>query len=731
VPTPTESKPWQRLRGKVAPKVWVAPRTGVDPRNQGQWPDVSQRIVSYLENNVLSKPWRDALALLAPVMFARRFEMTSVFNKLSTLHSRFGRLFEALGLARMEDWNATKHIPMYLKAEILPDDTPGARRRFWTDYNAASKAMAYWLMGLPEKRRAAYERFTLPVVPPFFVEGLTRDREIVERQQKTRKVETGAVVPKFIAIRSEAHLRFNRVVRLRRAYRDAMQNLGPEPGFPVTFSYDEGGDKERGIPPQERLWFRIWDRRSFVQAHAETYYWRTVSYARTGVGAFAADLNKPFLEFLRAERLVGDAPAAGFWFSDLLKLGVVGQRPQYGSPENMKCKRAWLASWGYAHRPFRSDVAALMTWPRAEMTFMACAQSRCEGVLLPVESIYAGALFGLMAIDLFTTTGARINEVMQICLTEDCIVRLKMPAPPGAADQSDRLRYVLRLVPKGEKTNIPKDYFIGEQTKRLLVKVAQMLAEHYRLEPGQALPSVHFHAHNGRAHRFGSAPYLFQYSGGHMSGETISSCLRFLLHGVLFKTCEGKLVVLKSHLLRHAFATHVVQVEKIPIDVVGAWLHQKDLATTDYYSKPTESMVAEAADVYLARVAAQIDVDKAVLRSPQELQQIYEEARGRAGTLADVIGGQCVSHGYCAAKFACVGCAGKVPDPAKRGQVEKHKQWASLQVVYATKEGLLPEAERMKQLMRDCESELTEMDLIESYHKDEDRDVHIHVEPSA
>jgi hypothetical protein len=142
-------------------------------------------------------------------------------------------------------------------------------------------------------------------------------------------------------------------------------------------------------------------------------------------------------------------------------------------------------------------------------------------------------------------------------------------------------------------------------------------------------------------------------------------------------------------------------------------------------------MVAEAADVYLARVAAQIDVDKAVLRSPQELQQIYEEARGRAGTLADVIGGQCVSHGYCAAKFACVGCAGKVPDPAKRGQVEKHKQWASLQVVYATKEGLLPEAERMKQLMRDCESELTEMDLIESYHKDEDRDVHIHVEPSA
>ena len=206
--------------------------------------------------------------------------------------------------------------------------------------------------------------------------------------------------------------------------------------------------------------------------------------------------------------------------------------------------------------------------------------------------------------------------------------------------------------------------------------------------------------------------------------------MRFLLHGMVFRTREGKVVVLKAHLLRHAFATHAVQVEKIPIDVVGAWLHQKNLTITDYYSKPTESMVAEASDLFLSRVAAQINVSEAVLRSPDELQRLYEEARGKAGTLADVIGGQCVSHGYCAAKFACVGCAGKVPDPAKRYQIEKHKQWASLQVDYATQEGLLPEAERMKQLIRDCDNELAEMDLIESYRRDERREVNIQIQPS-
>jgi len=71
------------------------------------------------------------------------------------------------------------------------------------------------------------------------------------------------------------------------------------------------------------------------------------------------------------------------------------------------------------------------------------------------------------------------------------------------------------------------------------------------------------------------------------------------------------------------------------------------------------------------------------------------------------------------------------PDPAKRYQIEKHKQWASLQVDYATMEGLRPEAERMKQLVRDCDNELAEMDLIESYQRDERREVSIRIEPAG
>ena len=125
--------------------------------------------------------------------------------------------------------------------------------------------------------------------------------------------------------------------------------------------------------------------------------------------------------------------------------------------------------------------------------------------------------------------------------------------------------------PKGRKPILPQDYFIGAETKRLLVRVAQMLGEHYQLQPGEALPTVDFSAvQRPRPAGSGRQPYLFQYGRRHLSDHTITSCMRFLLHGMVFRTREGKVVVLKAHLLRHAFATHAVQVEKIPIDVVGA-----------------------------------------------------------------------------------------------------------------------------------------------------------------
>lgn len=712
----------------IACQVLRAPKT--------RWDEVDPRIVAYLEKNVVGYAWFNHLALAAAVLTARRRDARTVLDVVQVVHSRLRSLFPALGLQTLEQWRPEAHILAYLKGEVLQDHTQTQRKDFWGRYHSASKHVFQWLQALPEPERDTYRAWAFPTLDPTQVWGLTKTNQLLRAQQDARKAETDAVVPQFANIRAEAHLRYNRLVRLRRAYQQALQVVQDSPSaLPYSFSYDEGEDQERNVPAQERLHFRIWDRQSFVQAHADRYHPQTLKNVAWGKRGFAPARNGFFLEFVKAERLVDNVPPEGWWFAEILQRGLLGSKAKSGTTEEVSDKQKWLRTWGYgvegdtaSVRPFDSRTAGVLSWPKSDGQFMSEAQTRAEGVLIPVEPLYAAASLGLLALDIFTTTGMRINEAMQIRLTQDCFVRLAIPAPPEARDQSARVRWVFRLIPKGERQDLPQDYFIGEETKRLLVKVARMLAEHYGLQAGEPLPSVPFDPTHGRAHRFGAAPYLFQYNRRHLTDEAITACMRFLVHGMVFRTKTGEPVVLKAHLLRHAMATHAVQVEKIPVDVVGAWLKQKNLDVTNYYSKPTASMVGAAADQFLARVAAHVQVGEAVRRSPAELQAAFQDARGKAGTLAQVVGGHCVSHGFCAAKFACVGCAGKVPDPAFRGQLERHKAWALIQVDFALQEGLLPEVERMKQLVRDCEAELQEMNQIESFRRDEERAVSIRVE---
>src|SRR6266542_4259384 len=72
---------WECLRGKIAAEILVAPKTGGDPYNAGDWPSVPLRVVDYLERNIV------------------------------VLHTRFKALFQALELEEMVDWDATQYIP--------------------------------------------------------------------------------------------------------------------------------------------------------------------------------------------------------------------------------------------------------------------------------------------------------------------------------------------------------------------------------------------------------------------------------------------------------------------------------------------------------------------------------------------------------------------------------------------------------------------------------------------
>ncbi len=309
----------------------------------------------------------------------------------------------------------------------------------------------------------------------------------------------------------------------------------------------------------------------------------------------------------------------------------------------------------------------------------------------------------------------------------ECLVRLVDDPPPGARDQSLRIRYLLRLLPKGERTDTRHNYGIGKETVRLIEKTAQMLCEHYKLKTGEPLPRVTFDPDHHRSHRFDvtPAPYVFQYNSRHLRDHAINACLRFLMHGMVFQTSEGTPVILKAHLLRHTFATYAVQVEGLPLDLVAEWLKQKNLDVTRYYSQKTQQMIADEHASFVARLATQINVREAILRSPEEIQKQAESARKRVGLLVPVCGGDCTLDVYCPNQFDCIHCPAKAPDPEKRHQVEEKRQWAEERLTYYEREGLVLEAEKMRQLIRACDLEIKEMEQIVAYRKDEIRVIQI------
>jgi integrase len=412
---------------------------------------------------------------------------------------------------------------------------------------------------------------------------------------------------------------------------------------PVAFSYEE-------THPSQRIHVRLWDRRSFVLGHADQYSSGTRWEARCQIRAFCPERMTYFLEVVGTELLddgsSGPVPERFLWFGDVLHYDVLSEGPCLGTPEEIERKQAYLHSWGYESelrcKPFSSGIAGLLAWPYEHANFLRKAQARAQGPLVLVEPLFAAATFGLAALDFFTTTGARMNELLQVRLTPDCLYTMVVEGTP---------RLLVRLIPKGMTR--AAEYVVGPETRRHFERVALILQEHYGLQAGETLPAVAFCQHHGRVALFPDhQPYLFQYGGQHLSPTAITACLRFLCHGLVFQAVEGKTVVLKAHLLRHVFATHIHHVEQVPLDIVAVLLHQKNTRVTGYYAAPSWHQVMASADAVLDRFATHLgSLDDAFMRAPAELQRQYEEAKERVGTLAKVPGGACTCHGQCPVSF--------------------------------------------------------------------------------
>ncbi len=699
---------WQQFQDTVDPFLLTAPKVS--------WDQVERKFMNYLNMKVAGRPWCNHLALFLGVATCyAKLDAQSIKTRMYSMHCRLESLFASYQLTDFAEWDPVEHLTRYMN-DPQGTDSLETRNDFLRSYTAVVRTLQVYLQALPAAMRARYTLWVLPPLPAGLRAQIAHDQDLRDLQAQRRKADSDAVSPYFAQMRGEAHLRWNALARLKQKYHEvvALVEAGKSP-LPVSFFYEEPRY-------QQRLHFLLWDRPSFVLAHAQNYSYVAVSKARNKRQEYSEERNHFFLEFVGAENLadpsVPRSPDALLWFGDLLRYGLLGEHADCGTPEEIQRKQAYLRSWGYGEReedstqPFSSGHEGLLTETRTSgrANFLQAARERTTGLLFTVEPLYDAATFGLAALDFFTTTGARVNELLQLRLSPDCLYAMKVGGTP---------RLLVRLVPKGRDQTA--DYMIGPETKRNLERVGTMLKDHYQLSSGESLPRVPFHPDNQRAHRFpGEYPYLFQYHGKHLLRRAITASLRFLCHGMVFQRADGKTVILKPHLLRHVFATHLHQVERVPLDLVAVILHQKDVRVTGYYAAPTWQQVVETTDSFLDRCATHLgEVEDVFVRAPAELLRQWEEVKNQVGTLAKVPGGDCTCHAICPYSYVCTGCAYKIPDPARREEIVEQKQWAVIRLEQVKRRGMGPETVKMQALIQRCDTELEEMNLIEEYGADE------------
>src|SRR6266566_405247 len=364
-----QTDPWKELNGYCAPFVLSAPKTWRDPLSSAQTsvPQNVQGVVGYVLRNLVGSPWNNHLVLLVAVLYSQNIQYRTIENYLSVLHPGFLDLFAELGLQSMTEWEVDTHLTLYLSGQVLDTHSASQRVGFWRNYQSASRHLKRWLSQLPASQQRQYRPYVLPYPDdPHELTQLSGKRQVNYDRQEKRKEETDSLMPFFTDLRTQAHLRYNLILRLRRAYHKAIKAV--EQGrvaLPFEFEMREGGSQRHSRPSTERLVFKLWDRRTFVLAHANDippcFSQKTVWDAKNGKKGFCPEQNSYLLEFVRAEALSGTSPVVGLWFVELLEREVVGNIVN-GSHEVVEAKQIWLRAQGYGEdedeliRPFLTDT---------------------------------------------------------------------------------------------------------------------------------------------------------------------------------------------------------------------------------------------------------------------------------------------------------------------------------------------------------------------------------------
>jgi len=572
-------------------------------------------------------------------------------------------------------------------------------REFVRVYRAVAFAHQKFLRSLSKERVADFAPFILPpLVDDVFWRSSNLRGAIEEAARKRRKARTDALFPYFGHIRTIVEFRTNQIKRIREVFHQLVKKADAgELRVPYRFSVQESASSfAQAIEYQFILWSR-----EGVKFYKDNVDLTAKSSSKTkNTGSY-------FLEYIGCVDCNGKRSTEDMWFTDIIKFNACHKPTLHDSSTNDFMRSYGLSKTDYERLSSlvvhgRELSSALYDLVREVRKVTA----NFRPVFFHPDGIYTICLFGRVAVRLACVTGCRVNEMQQISAESSCLAKVNLP-------NLKRPVYAVTAIPKLSRETVP--FYIDERCVKFISEVTAWIAAQSSLG---RVPRVKGARNLAKHKRKELRPYMFQLNNRAMDRSMIVAMMRFMLHGLHFKTRDGKLFQPGLHDLRHLTAT-ALRGMGVPLDVIARMLKQRNLDVTNYYSEPTTVQVVTAMQG-LRMAAIGIGSPEGV-RAPEELMRILQEADGRVGALTNVVGGMCSVSADCAAKFACVGCAGLVPDHKEIRKIERIR-WRQLEDMnYYSAEGNLAEVRKAEAVIRDCDRVIEEMRLQEEADDDASR----------
>ncbi len=690
------------------------------------WENVPGSVICYFVRTVKKAPHAPHLALVVGNA-QKGTAVETLRGMVSRLHCLFSFLQKHCNVG--DDFQLTREV---WERYVSLTPKKASRRETLVAYSAATEVhLAEFVEQLDTVTRLKLAPYLLPRLPARFLEQYGGSREIFLTQQKRRKEKSDILVPLHSILVALIQFRKQEAQRLLLAFHEAVRRADAGEALPFEFSYNETlveASPDAQTVAEFRLekkpvllTFKLWNRQAWTLHHPDDFSRTVRQSAEKGINSYKPETERYFVEYL------GD-PAQLLWFGDIIQNGLVRHFSATLSRKNKLSekdlqRRSLAQSFGASHG-FATERANLLAPSGGFAIWLArYVYPRFHVMVFEPESLYRGVLYASALATLVLTNGSRLSELLQVSADR---FKGHVYEAQKSGEESQHVIWLQHLLPKGRKTEAERQLFpICPQAYELLREIGSLLKEAYG-----DIPAVSPHPANKKAEDLLPERYLFQWAAspdgreGTLAPRDVPTLLRFILHGLEFRTKQGERFTVSTHLLRHVMATVARHEYEVPAEVVAFVLHhqQSDLPVpmaTEYYSRMPEEQQLKILAEFLIELEEQ--AANVLLNVPKErtLEQMDEDLRDvfeRWQTLLETAFGFCGCTGLCPRGYhrsLCLGCPHLIPDPRKQGSAVKWRASYARQAEELEAEGATVDARQARLQVQELEDLINSMSVLQ------------------